>query len=165
MILTTHAFVGAAVGATTANPVLGLGAGMVSHWISDVVPHWQYRLRSENPGNPMQKLIIGRHSVVDIAKVLADTAVGLGGIVIVLYASGVGLSGLVWSPVLWGAIGGMVPDGAQFLYYGARWRWLAPLQRIHDFFHAPRFIADPVRGLAIQGVLIIAAAMILRVLV
>ena len=165
MILTTHAFVGAAIGATTANPLVGFGAGIVSHWISDVAPHWQYRLRSESPDPDTQELELGRHTVRDIITVGADAAVGLGIIAGFIYLNGGDIGGLVLTPAFWGAIGGMVPDGAQFLHRGLRWDWLAPFQRVHDFFHASCFIRDPVRGFAIQGILILAAAMILRALV
>lgn len=39
MLITPHAFAGAAIGVATGNPILGFGLGLASHFVLDAVPH------------------------------------------------------------------------------------------------------------------------------
>jgi len=47
MIITPHLIVGAAIGAKTHNLGLIIILGLLSHWIMDKIPHWDYSI-SEN---------------------------------------------------------------------------------------------------------------------
>lgn len=59
MTLTTHAFVGAALGTLTANPIGGFVLGFASHFVIDSIPHGHYPLisflRSDDPQRPYSR--------------------------------------------------------------------------------------------------------------
>lgn len=40
MLSTPHVFIGAAIGSLIPNPILAFGAGLVSHHLFDLIPHW-----------------------------------------------------------------------------------------------------------------------------
>lgn len=44
MILVTHAVIGASVAGYTGDPLSAFCVGLVSHYISDMIPHWHYHV-------------------------------------------------------------------------------------------------------------------------
>lgn len=88
MYFTTHVLVGAALGAGLGNPLLAFPAGALSHIALDAVPHNDYR-----------RLAAG---VIDF---FAGLAVLAGLMAWRAHAGAAPLSGL-----LWGALGGGLPD-------------------------------------------------------
>jgi hypothetical protein len=134
MVLTTHAVIGAALGALTANPAEAVAVGAISHYLLDAIPHWEYSLNAlaERPANPLDKQFkFGAGSAWDFTRLAIDAGLAL----VLVWTLGA-LFGFSSSAFWWGALGGVLPDGLQFFYYRYHWRWLAPLQRLHLFMHA-----------------------------
>src|SRR3989304_8260259 len=45
MILTPHVLIGALIGAQTTNPLAAFVFGLVSHYLIDKIPHWDYDIK------------------------------------------------------------------------------------------------------------------------
>lgn len=56
MIATNHALTGALVATAIGEPLLGLPAALLSHFVIDAIPHWNYQV----PGGPrLRQTVIG----------------------------------------------------------------------------------------------------------
>ena len=84
MTLTTHAIVGAAVASfVPSNPVLGLSLAFLSHLAIDVIPHWDYAIKSDFVRPRIGgKFIINKHLILDIVRIGGDAKGVHGGVVI-----------------------------------------------------------------------------------
>jgi hypothetical protein len=128
MILATHALTGAAVAELfPQHPILGFFAGFVSHFIMDAIPHQDYRLESlvHKRNINAVDMEIGPAFMRDLIKIAFDCAVGFG---LIWYLFSHAHASL-FAP-LWGAIGGVLPDAFQFVYF--KFRIGQSLQRFHD---------------------------------
>ena len=162
MILATHAITGVALATITPDqPILAFTAGVVSHFLLDAIPHWDYELRSkrENENNPLNNdMIIGRDFWFDLIKLGADTFLGLvlGWLFFYSFFIGHGSLGLLTFTA--GAIGGLLPDALQFAYFKLRppaGGWLTALQRFHYWIHADHEKKlEPVIGVISQAFLV-----------
>ena len=152
MVLTTHAVVGGAIGRLiSTNPILAFVVGFLSHFVLDVVPHWDYPLESKTSdtrGVNQLHFRLGWPAVIDFSRIGLDLLIGF----FLAYwifpsASGSWLT----SSVAWGAIGAVLPDALQFVYVQWRPRFLSSLQRFHMFVHAKQdFNNRPVLGVILQ---------------
>ncbi len=141
MTLATHAVIGASLAAaiplTHNHPIefiaLAFVAGILSHFMLDVVPHWDYELGSDTKApNPADfDLKIGRAFIFDLGKIGLDVGLGLV-IALLLYVGLAGRSSLI---ILAGAIGAVLPDFLQFVYMKIRRPPFTWFQHIHDFYH------------------------------
>jgi hypothetical protein len=159
MVLSTHAVVGGALGRLLpGGPIIALAAGFVSHFLLDLIPHWDYQLDSVVKNGSAfgeSRVLPGRLFWLDVAKVLLDLA--LGALVVWLFFSD---PQAVLISVWWGAFGGVLPDGLQFLYLKFKPRVLLGLQHFHQFVHSNHdFRSRPVAGISYQ-VLIVAVAVL-----
>ena len=81
MVLATHAFAGGILAAAiTANPAVAFGIGVISHFLLDAIPHWDYTLSSsrKDPRNPLADDIqSGKALIGDLAKIGADFLFGI----------------------------------------------------------------------------------------
>lgn len=88
MLTITHAAIGGALGGLVSNPVIAFGLGVISHVIVDKVPHyWPKTIPAQ-----LGQIIIDA---------FASVAMLIG---LYLY------TGDFYSPILWGAIGGVFVD-------------------------------------------------------
>lgn len=141
MILATHAIVGAGIAAAVpSQPALGFGLAFASHFLLDMIPHWDYALKSRHEDHrdlSKDDMLINRDFVRDLAKIGMDFAIGiiLAGFFFGIYTlrlSPQGDPGSVW---LLGALAGMLPDFLQFAYFKIRREPLTSLQRFHQWIH------------------------------
>ncbi len=140
MILVTHGFIGGALAKVlfTANPYLAFVFGFFSHFLMDMIPHWDYHISTEKKADPLQKeFSLGRKNFLSILKIGLDFSAG---IILPLL-----LFSFSW-PVVFGALGGIAPDILQFVY----WKTKHPLflQKFHMWIHAKkhfngRFLIGP----------------------
>ncbi len=156
MVLTTHAVVGGALGRLLAiNPILALAVGFLSHFVLDLIPHWDYPLRSKTAdarGVKQLHFRFGSSAVVDLAWIGLDFLIGLT-LVYWLFPVTNGSSWLL-SSVAWGALGAVLPDALQFVYAQWKPRFLSGLQRFHHFIHAKQDLNHrPVLGVTLQVLL------------
>ena len=136
MTLGTHIVIGDAatkiLGAT--HPILGFFVGLVSHYLSDFIPHWDYSLSSlpENKDPTKRKWNYTTALLFDLAKIALDFGVG---ILATLFFWQLSISE---SWLLLGAIilGSTLPDLLGGVYYTRRFdQILHPLHQFHNFVH------------------------------
>jgi hypothetical protein len=135
---------GALAQISKANPILAFVMGFLSHYILDIIPHWDYPLLSSSKsktGNPLDgEIVIGRGFLVDLVKVGADFLIGLSIVLFFFEPNGFSILlnplALIKSPILWGSFGGILPDILQFIYYKTKREPLTSFQKFHDFMHS-----------------------------
>src|SRR2546422_576348 len=113
MILTSHALIGASAARIfTSNPILAFVIGMISHYLADAPPHWQYeRLSIMSEKNPGKKGFVDKNLLRDILFLGLDFCFGMLLPIYFFWADGSGTFPLA---IVFGAFGGMFPDALQF---------------------------------------------------
>lgn len=157
MILISHGIIGAAVGRLfPAHPLLAFLAGMATHYAMDAIPHWEYKLlsvfRDDNTG--FKKARIGIRFAIDILSALLDLLAG--GVLSFLIFSGDFAGDGLPASLIAGIIGGILPDGFQFLHMlFPKFRLLATHQTFHNRIHARRRLNDrPLVGIPLQAAIV-----------
>ena len=151
MVLTPHALAGTAAAMVFRHhPVLAFCAGFISHFLIDAIPHWHYPLQSleKNLESPLDsRIVFDRRLIHDCILIGIDFGIGVGISLIATYV----LFPQYLLVAFLGAIGGIIPDFLQFLYYIFRDSPLLYLQRLHVWIHAKkRLDSTPVSGVAYQ---------------
>jgi len=162
MVLTTHQVVGGAIAKIfNLNPISAFFAGVVSHYLLDGLPHWDYPLGSATDNGSKSTLDgdikIGKKFIADIFRFAPDFLLGM---FIALhffsnsdYSTLSGIKDGLFDPVLWGALGGIVPDALQFCYFKIRREPLTTLQRFHEFMHT-KFEIKGKQGTYLMGIFV-----------
>lgn len=140
MTLTTHIIIAAAATKPFAqsHPILGFFFAILSHYLADAVPHWDYRPHymqgwayDEKEYWDARKTAGFRKRVIrDISRFAVDGLLGAGMTLAVIRP----VSTDEWLWVIAAIIGGALPDFLQGLYLSGV-SFLHPLQRFHDFCH------------------------------
>lgn len=163
MVLSTHFVLGGVIGlALHSSPATALAAGVASHFLLDTLPHWDYHLASlEGGGDAATKnmRVLSRDFIHDLAKIGADVLIGIVGLWLLTKYLDRPATLAVWL----GAVGGVLPDAMQFVYFKLRWRILFYLQSFHQWIHTSRrltgwSIAGPLLQVAMVVLVIILAA-------
>lgn len=157
MTLGTHAVVGASIAALLpTHPALAFFGGFISHFILDSIPHWDYPLRSlqGRDGPKMDRdLRLGKSFIIDLFRVGIDALIGIT-VALLLFHGSRSFPYVLLS----GAVGAMVPDALQFVYFKLRKQPLISLQRFHIFIHAVNDLNDrPFLGIACQVAIVLVA--------
>jgi len=110
--------VGAALGAQMSNVWVAFLLGLISHYIIDAFPHWEYITRA-NASDPNH-----------VKRVFVDFAIGA--ILVLVF---------VWSEpniivILAAVIGSILPDFLHGMCYNFKIKWLRPHLLIHHKIHA-----------------------------
>ena len=136
MILTTHAIAGAAIGRLTSNPLLAFAFGVISHFVLDAIPHWSYKLRSKISGRNImdEDMVLDKRFSRDIAFIGLDFFFGMF-FSIFVFQGWAGFRELSL-PVLFGSLGGVMPDAFQFLFWKIKREPFISTQRFHNWAHA-----------------------------
>jgi len=148
MILSTHFIVGAAVAGTTSNEALLLVLPLVSHFILDSFPHWEYIDEiKELKHKPW-------HLFFDIVAGPAITLITL------LLLNDFSVAKIAW--VIIGGIIGILPDGLVFLGYlfFPKNKIFQKYESFHRFIHSKKKLAWEV-GATQQIVIFILAIFLL----
>jgi len=161
MTLTTHALVGAAAAQFfPQHPVLAFGAGFISHFAIDSLPHWDYTLTSSRKHEDFLQMDmeIGKDFAWDMAKIFFDIVLGFS--ICALIAE------VLHFPIaiaLLGAAAGIVPDGLQFVYFKTRSKLLEPLQRFHHRIQEGKQRKYPAwKGISLQAGLVIVVLFVVQ---
>ena len=122
------------------DPLAAFAAGFMSHFVLDAVPHWHYHMRSiRRNGNPMDNYwIFDATFLRDLFFIGIDAGAG---IVLTLCAA-YALPPDQQLAIVFGAIGGIMPDALQLLYSMFRNSPLRHLQRFHVWVHQGRHLND-----------------------
>lgn len=167
MILVTHGIIGAAIGRLIPGyPLAAFAGGLISHFLMDAVPHWHYPLLSavRDTKDPLQyDMVIGKRFLFDLVSMGLDFAAGI--ILSVLFFQGWAGFGSVSPWVLFGALGGMLPDASHFLYMKLRREPFYSLERFHIWAHSKKDIDHRyLLGIGSQALIILAAVLLSRAL-
>lgn len=124
MGITPHMLVGAAIGSQGPNLWAVFSLGFISHFILDLLPHWDY----------LDSIEINKPS--HLIKIVLDAVLGS---LLVLT--------LIWFypqntlMIMTGLVAVLLPDGLQFLYNTFRFKVLQPFSLIHHGIHYARKIS------------------------
>ena len=150
MILSTHAVIGAAiVSAMPTHPVIGIVFAFGSHFVLDMIPHWDYKLYSNsiNP-NVGGKMKFNKHLVFDFFRIGGDAVIG---IVVAYFLFRTPVHPIVW---FLGASAAVLPDFLQFAYLKLKSKPLTHLQNFHQWIHSRIRITNPYIGIPFQIVIV-----------
>ena len=161
MTLTTHMAIAAAVAKpfARAHPILGFCAAIASHYLSDAIPHWDYRLRAitdmeetaKDTWRPDNARAFRRTILGDVRRFALDGFLGATLVLICIKP----VSGGQWLWVGAAIIGSCLPDFGQGLYL-AGFSFLKPLQRFHDRMHTKiRLGPYPAVGIPFQAIILL----------
>lgn len=156
MILTTHAITGAAIASIIPkHPILGFALGFMSHFILDSIPHWDYNLSSytEDKINPLNNdIVISKKFIFDLFKIGLDLIIGF---TFTFLFFGYSHPNYFIFALAAGAVGGILPDALQFLYFKWRKEPLVSLQKFHTWVHSKiRLNKRPFLGITTQIIII-----------
>jgi hypothetical protein len=161
MVLTPHAVVGAAIASAFGlSPGASLLTGFLSHFLLDRFPHWDYELTSAKLDeiNPLNNdLPLNREALGDWVKIGMDLLLGL--ILALIFFTSNGQNTGVTS-LLAGALGGILPDGLQFLYMKFRREPLISFYRFHALMCSPTKIEGTLWGPFWQGAVLLLALLL-----
>lgn len=150
MILSTHAATGALIAALVPeNPVLGISLGFASHFLLDMIPHWDYHLHSlEGREDPMRmRMPFNRFFIYDLAKIGGDILLGMiFGCIIFPMFFGYDLT----LGIVLGAFAATVPDFLTFLYMKFPRGILLSVMNFHMKVHAKIRLHDWKAGAPLQ---------------
>jgi len=158
MTLATHIVIAAAATKpfAAAHPVLGFLAALATHYLADAIPHWDYPIGSapRDPATGEVKKIFERQAFLeDLRNAAIDFAAG-SAVFILVRPPADAADALAIAGVIAGAV---LPDALQGLYLAKKWKWLAAIQRFHDWSHTKiRLGPFPLIGIPFQ--LLIAGA-------
>ncbi|HPW34711.1 MAG TPA: hypothetical protein PK367_03085 [Candidatus Paceibacterota bacterium] len=164
MTLTTHALIGAtAAQLFPKNPLIGFFVAFLSHFIIDMIPHWDYKLKSvhKDPDHPLGVGVElkSKKFLIDISKITLDLILGIGGALLILQPK----SSYEISFVIFTAFAGQLPDGFQFLYVLLRIEPLKSLQWFHNKIQTySRLDVRPLYGISLQAIFFAVFFLIIR---
>jgi hypothetical protein len=158
MILSTHAVAGAAAGLLlTQDPISAFTAGIISHALLDMIPHWHYRLRSRvrpEGDRIKEKLLIRERTGLFLFDLAIMGSECLLGFLAVVWA-GINADADL-TVALAGAIGGVLPDFLQFVYHLYPHTPMRQIQRAHKWIHAKQDLDHkPFLGIGSQAAIIL----------
>jgi len=139
MTLATHIIIAAAITKPLApyHPVFTFAVAMLSHYLSDIVPHWDYAIKSFNKNGAAENHDTPRWSFrslsfrQDLLRFSIDGFLGTG----ILYALLRPQSLEAFLLFITTIVGSTLPDFLQGLYFTRYFEFLKPIQRFHDLMH------------------------------
>ena len=113
MLETPHALVGAAIVAKIPNPLIALPLAFASHFVLDMVPHWNPHLNTE-----LQKYghVTKKSTVIVAVDVVVSLA--LGSFIALNFSSDPNHMGTIFL----GAFAGVLPDVVEGPYFFLKWK-------------------------------------------
>ena len=146
MVLLPHLLIGAAIGLRVHNFWAVFVLSLVSHFIADRIPHWDYI--DEQIGDMNKK-----EFVVFLYKAAADAGIGGALLLALLWQQN------AWLYALFGALISILPDFLVFLRkFFPETKWLLSYQKVHDSNHLDQKSGSKIIFPLISELIIAAAA-------
>jgi hypothetical protein len=163
MTLATHTVVATAIASVLpGHPVIATVAAFSSHFLLDSLPHWDYRLVSQQRDfdNPMNlDFAIDRRFLHDLRHIFCDILIGVGLSVVMLLF----FHSPILPALLIGVVGGVLPDALQVVYSKFRHEPLVSLQRFHQWIQKGKSLeVSPLRGILLQVAVIFIVLFLVR---
>lgn len=164
MTLATHIVIAAAVTKPlTLSPFIGFFIGVISHYLSDAIPHWDYRLHSildkglDAPSEDKRTIDYALF-VKDIRNTALDFFIGLGVALFLFWP----ITMQEFLYVLLVSFGGVLPDFLQGVYFTGKAPFLKPVQKFHDLMHTDIKLGRyPLIGIPLQAVIVLISLLFL----
>lgn len=121
MVLTPHMLIGAAIGSQSKSIFWAFCFGLISHYILDAMPHWEYLRHLKQIKKPKNLL-----------KILIDFFIGL---FIVFLFIGLDFNSNKLILIFTGIIAAILPDILQVIIYFLKLKYLNFLSILHDKIH------------------------------
>lgn len=142
-----------------ANYFIQAAIGLASHYLLDMVPHWEYPIGEfKRIAETREPQLAKKTFWFDLAKVGADALIGFS----LLFLSGYLLE-IGWKSLIIGGIFGILPDSLAFLSWFSPSSVLQTHNKFHQSIHT-KFKAGPILGIATQ-VAVIGIILIIRLFV
>jgi len=151
MTLTMHIVFAAAVTKPlleTHNPILVFAVAFASHFVMDAIPHSEYNLQSVKD---LEIIKDYKKIAVDLFHISIDVLVGSTIFFITNLLIGNPFTMLMFLLV---ALGAIMPDALQVVYWVFKDSPIRHLQNFHQFIHVSTRIKSPIIGIGSQVVLI-----------
>lgn len=165
MTLTTHILIAAAVTKPLAyaNPIIVFATAVASHYLSDLIPHWDYQLQSMEDGNDPNHQRWnpkGRSLTHDLLRAAGDGALGTGILFLLTFWAGAFNPGVFLITIS----GAIFPDVLKAVYHLLkRPRILSWTQRLDHLMHSKiRLGYYPLIGVPLQCIIVIIAILLIR---
>jgi hypothetical protein len=148
--------VGAAIAASTPNPLLGMLFAFLSHFVLDRIPHWEY---SVEPLKQIKKRG-AKYCLPIFRRVSLDIILGL---IVLTVAAGLSRNDVSYAIYIFGGGFGILADGLSFLLYLAPknviiLKLLKSFHALHQRIHFNKKTGPPMRiGLATQAIAVLLA--------
>ncbi len=137
MILASHIIVSGLLGATTQNYFLAAIFGFASHYILDVIPHWDYLSDEFELQVKTEKGFFKKKKFWQkMAKISFDALIGLALLLVIFIALKNFINQKNIAPILISIFFGTLPDALQLLYWKTKWqsiKWNVDLQRFTHY--------------------------------
>lgn len=160
MILTTHIVAGAAVAKPfieAGHPVVGIVAAIGSHFVIDMIPHWDYELASieKNEDNRMDDKIANKSKISsDLLKICSDVTFGF---LLVYFSSFFILKSSIFILLVSAGLAAAFPDFLQAVYWFYRKFPIIQLKKFHHWVHSERRLKLTTTSFMSQAAIIILA--------
>ena len=159
MTLATHIIIAAAVtkSIAPAHPLLIFTTAIITHYLSDAIPHWDYSLSSidsevrheERKWNFRDPTFLR-----DIRNIAFDAFLGTA--LVALIASPASSSEFLW--LFLTAAGAVLPDFLQGVYFTRRADFLRVIHHFHGFMHSKIALGPyPLIGIPFQAIIFLTA--------
>ena len=154
MTFTTHILIAGALTKPIvhAHPVLSFGVAIASHYLTDLIPHWDYGIRSidkktQENVDAIQWDFRDKKFWRDFSHFTFDALLGLGILTLISWPTSL----TQFSALFFVSAGAVLPDFLQGIYFTRKANFLKPAQRLHDFFHTRlRLSPYPLIGVPFQ---------------
>ena len=162
MTLATHSIIATAVTKPLmrVHPVLILLVAIASHYLSDALPHWDYKIVSlENPEDKENRRFGKNRNAImkDIRNFAIDGCLGAAVVLVAVRPA----TSQQWIWAICAIIGGCLPDFLQGVYI-FKIKALRLHQNLHDIFHTKiRLGAYPMLGIPFQALIVLVALTVL----
>lgn len=161
MILSSHIIVAAAATAplvitpiSPANTALIFLTALASHYLLDLIPHWDYKLSSITNYPKDKETVIFKKELLwkDLWKVSSD---GLLGLVIALWILNLSFSFEQVFLLLIIVLGAILTDILEIIYAATKKSFLASFHKFHHICHTNhRFENQPIKGILFQAAIV-----------
>ena len=142
MVIIPHMLAGAAIGAHSPNVWAAFCFGLLSHYLLDSLPHWEY----------LDSLKVSKFS--QLIKIFIDFIIGSIIIVFLFLSSSFNII------IISGIIGALLPDFIEFLYVNFKIKLFRPLSIFHHKIHYYKKVSF-LKGSISQTIIVIISVILL----
>jgi len=132
MILTSHIVISGILASKTQNYFLAAIIGLISHYVLDAIPHWDYLPDEFETQTKTDKNFVKRKTFWrEIIKISIDALAGFGLLAFFVFLD----KDAHIAPLVISALFGILPDAMQFIYWLTNWKFIKWNVDFQEFAH------------------------------